>query len=163
VVEQLRGKVPMTGFYTEEVKEGGRRRGFRGVTLDGRTFTLADRELEGPYRVGPYTVSLEGLESIGLDALRPRPDTQLIVLDEVGKMECFSAAFRARVEELLAGDTPLLASVASIGVGFVKRVRNDPRIDLLRVRPASRDGMVGEILRRLGAQTAASPSSSSRP
>jgi len=156
VVERLRGSVAMTGFLTEEVLEGGRRKGFRGWTLDGRTFPLADRDDAGPLRVGPYGVTLEGLETIGLDALRPGPGTRLVVLDEVGKMECFSAAFRERVVELLAGDTALLATVAAHGVGFVKRVRHDPRVTLVRLRREARAGMLGEVLRRLQAAGIAS-------
>jgi len=152
VVERLAaGGVPMRGFFTEEVREAGRRRGFRGVTLDGQTFTLADRSEPGPPTVGPYGVTLAGLETIGLAALTPEADTRLIVLDEVGKMECFSEAFRRRVEELLAGSTPVLATVAVHGVGFVKRVRHDPRVTLIRMRREGRDAVVGDLLRRLAA------------
>jgi nucleoside-triphosphatase len=149
LVERLRTGVPMCGFLTEECRVGGRRQGFRGVTLDGKTFPLADREHDGPIRVGPYGVMLEGLESVGLAALTPKPDTRLVVLDEVGKMECFSAAFRGRVEELLDNDTPLLATVALHGVGFVKRVRQDPRVTLLQMRRRAGAGMLADLLRRL--------------
>lgn len=149
IVERLQATVPMTGFLTEELMEEGRRRGFVGKTLDGETFLLADRATKGAFRVGPYGVVLEGLESVGLAALVPRADTRLVVLDEVGKMECFSAAFRERVEELLAGPLPLVATVASHGVGFVKRVRQDPRVTLLRFERQSRAAIVGEVLRRL--------------
>jgi nucleoside-triphosphatase len=149
VVERLGPSVAMSGFYTEEVRVEGKRRGFRGVTLDGRTFVLADRELETAHHVGPYGVALDELESIGVDALRPGPETRLIVLDEVGKMESFSEVFRRQVEALIAGDTPLLATVASHGVGFVKQVRQDRRITLLRMRRTAREGLVGEIVRRL--------------
>ena len=47
VVERLGGDVEMKGFLTEEVAEGGRRRGFCGRTLDGKTFALADRDHDG--------------------------------------------------------------------------------------------------------------------
>jgi len=149
VVERLRGCVAMRGFLTEEVRRGGRREGFRGLTLDGQPFPLAEKDAASSYRVGPYGVDLTGLESVGLDALVPREDTGLIVLDEVGKMESFSEAFRERVEALLAGDVPLLATVAVHGVGFVKRVRQDPRITLVRMRREGRAGLVGEIVLRL--------------
>jgi nucleoside-triphosphatase len=149
VVERLRGSVPLCGFLTEEVGRGGRRRGFQGRTFDGRTFPLADRDFDSDLRVGPYGVTLDGLETVGLDSLRAGPETRLIVLDEVGKMELLSAAFRRRVEELLAAETALLATVSLHGVGFVKQVRQDPRVTLVRMRRRGRGGMVGEILRRL--------------
>ncbi len=149
VVERLRGRVPMTGFLTEEVREAGRRVGFRGVTLDGKEFLLAHVREEGVARVGPYGVVLEGLDTLGLASLRPGPETRLVVLDEVGKMESFSPAFRETVEALLASPVAILGTVAVHGVGFPKRVRQDPRIERIKMTRASRDGMVGEILRRL--------------
>ena len=152
VVKRLRDAVPMRGFVTEEILENGRRRGFRGRTLDGRSFVLADRQLKSPVTVGPYGIDVEALESVGVPALQPDPGTGLIVLDEVGKMECFSELFRCRVRELLDGDTPLLATVAAHGVGFVKRVRQHPAVELIRMRREARGAMPGEILRRLAAR-----------
>ena len=152
IVERLRapGGPRMSGFLTEEVREGGRRRGFQGITLDGRTFPLALPSGSGPYRVGPYVVTLDGLETVGVPALEDR-QAQLVVLDEVGKMESFSARFRAAVDALLHRDVPVLGTVAVHGVGFPKRVRHDPRITLLRMSRSSRDAVVGEVLRRLAA------------
>lgn len=148
VVEKLQG-VPKTGFLTEDVREAGARTGFRGVTLDGRTFPLARLGTAGDYRVGPYAVDLEGLDTVGVPALRPEPETRLVVVDEVGKMEAFSTAFRSAVQDLLEAPLAVLGTVAVHGVGFVKHVRHDPRVTLVRMTRASREAMVGELLRRL--------------
>ena len=147
VVERLRGRVPMTGFFTEELREGGRRVGFQGVTLDGRTFALAHVRTGGSLRVGPYGVDLEGLESIGLDALTPREPGSVVVLDEIGKMECLSEAFKTRVAQLLEDETPLIATVAAVGVGFVKRVRNTAHAKHFTMTRGESEGMAGEIAR----------------
>ncbi len=146
---QLGPRVAVTGFLTEEVREGERRVGFRGTTLGGRTFALAHVRHGGSTRVGPYGVDVASLEEVGVPALEPGPDTRLVVVDEVGKMESFSAAFREAVERLLEGPVAVLGSVAKHGVGFPKRVRNDPRVTLLELRRASRAGIVGQVLRLL--------------
>jgi nucleoside-triphosphatase len=135
VVDALKDDVAMTGFLTEEVREGGKRKGFRGITLDGRGFVLAHADSESDLRVGSYGVEREGLETVGVPSLTPGSETRLVVVDEVGKMESFSEPFREAVERLLAGDTAVLGTVAARGVGFVKRVRKDPRITLLTVSP----------------------------
>ena len=150
VVERLRGRIPMTGFYTEELRDGGRRVGFQGVTLDGRTFPLAHVRGSGGLRVGPYGVDLSGLESIGLDALTPREPGTLVVLDEIGKMECLSAPFKTHVARLLDSETPLIATVAAVGVGFVKRVRHHARARLFTLTRGDAEGMAGEIARVAG-------------
>ena len=147
VVERLRGRVPMSGFYTEEIREDGRRVGFQGVTLDGKAFPLAHVRFGGTLRVGPYGVDLSGLESLGIDALSPADPRTLVVLDEIGKMECLSEAFKARVAQLLDDDTPLIATVAAVGVGFVKRVRNNPRAKHFTMTRGESDGMAGAIAR----------------
>ena len=151
VVERLQETVPMSGFLTEERLEEGRRVAFWVRTLDGRSFALADRAFADGPRVGPYGVDVRGLETIGLEALSVDARTRLVVLDEIGKMESLSAAFRERVEELLAAPVPLLGTVAQHGVGFVKRVRQDPRVTLVRMRRRGREAMVGDLLRRLAA------------
>ena len=149
IVQRLQGRVTMTGFLTEEIREGKARVGFQGRTLDGRTFRLAHVETSGPIRVGPYGVDVAALEAVGLPALEPAEGVGLVVLDEVGKMESFSEGFRAAVERLLAGPTPVLATVAAHGVGFVKRVRHDRRVTIVKMSRASRDAVVGDLLRRL--------------
>jgi nucleoside-triphosphatase len=141
--------VPIRGFFTEEIRTKRVRDGFRGVTFDGRTFALAHRKTPGPLRVGAYGIDLAGLETIGIDALVPRRDTRIVIVDEIGKMELLSARFRSAVEQLLSSELPVLASIALHGVGVVKRLRHDPRVTLLRVRPDSRIAIVGEIVRRL--------------
>jgi nucleoside-triphosphatase len=147
VVSRLRGRVPMTGFVTEELRESGRRLGFQGVTLDGRRFPLAHVDTKGPLRIGPYGVDLSGLESIGLEALTPREPGTVVVLDEIGKMECLSEAFKTRVARLLDDDTPLIATVAAVGVGFVRRVRNTIRARHFTMTRGETEGMAGEITR----------------
>lgn len=149
LLQRLPDGFPVRGFWTEEIRDGGRRSGFRGCTVDGRSFPLADRGSKSELRVGPYGVELDGLEAIGLPSLIPEPGTRLIVLDEVGKMEVFSTVFRERVEALLAGDVPLVATVAAHGVGFVKRVRRDTRATLLRMRRETAASLASEILRRM--------------
>jgi nucleoside-triphosphatase len=149
VVLRLRGRIPTTGFLTEEIREDGRRVGFRGVTLDGPDFLLAHARNTGSARVGPYGVDLAGLESIGLPSLTPAAPGALVVVDEIGKMECLSEAFKTRVGALLDDDTPLLATVAAVGVGFVKRARNHPRVKLYTVARGESERMAAEITRVL--------------
>ena len=42
------------GFYTEEIRGGGRRQGFRLVTLDGDKATFAHCDIQSPYKVSKY-------------------------------------------------------------------------------------------------------------
>jgi nucleoside-triphosphatase len=50
------------GFYTEEIRSGSTRLGFKLVTLEGREATLAHVEHKSNHRVGKYGVDIEALE-----------------------------------------------------------------------------------------------------
>ena len=83
------------GFYTEEIKSQGVRQGFRLVTLDGQTAVLSHLDFEGPHRVSKYGVDVTSLDKIGVAAIeRATEECDLVVIDEIGKMELLSARFR---------------------------------------------------------------------
>ena len=82
--------------------------------------------------------------------LRLSPDAAVERLGATAELAEEAGDPRLAVEALLGGDVPLLATVAAHGVGFPKKVRNDPRIALVKMGRESRDAVVGEILRRLG-------------
>ncbi len=102
VVQRVAAGFPgrVAGFYTREVREQGVRVGFEIITLDGQAAALSHVDFPGPYRVGKYGVSLENLHRVGLPALETGPGIDLIVVDEVGKMECLSGQFVAALERL---------------------------------------------------------------
>ena len=116
------GKV--AGFYTREVREHGVRVGFEIVTLDGQTALLSHVDFPGPYRVGKYGVNLENLHRVGLPALAIMgPGVDLVVVDEVGKMECLSPRFIEALERLWAQPVPLLITVAKKGAGYLAALK----------------------------------------
>lgn len=90
------------GFYTEEIRAGGVREGFRLVTLEGETAVLAHVDLPGPFRVSKYGVDVAALDRVGAKALREATEEKrLVVVDEIGKMELFSTAFQETVAQAL--------------------------------------------------------------
>jgi nucleoside-triphosphatase len=137
------------GFYTREVKEGGVRVGFEIVTLNGQTALLSHVDFPGPFRVGKYGVSLGGLQRLALPAMAPQPGIELIVVDEVGKMECCSEQFVAALERLWAAPVPLLLTVAARGGGYIQALKAKPDKILLPVTRANRDRLPQDILRLL--------------
>jgi nucleoside-triphosphatase len=145
VVARFRGRA--TGFYTREVREAGLRVGFEIVTLDGRTAWLSHVDFPGPYRVGKYGVNLENLHRVALPALEYVPGIDLMVVDEVGKMECLSRQFVEAMERLWAAPVPLLITVAEKGGGYIQQVREKEGAALLTVTAANRDELPDRILK----------------
>ncbi len=134
------------GFYTEEMRADGERRGFRLVTFDGRDGVMAHVDVRGPARVGKYGVDVGIVDELAGSALVVRPDVSVYLVDEVGKMECFSPAFVMAMRELLDSTKPVIATVARRGGGFIAEVKAREDTELLEVMRANRDELPDRVL-----------------
>jgi nucleoside-triphosphatase len=141
-------KVKAAGFTTEELRERGRRVGFAVESLGGERATLAHVDRRGPPRVGRYGVDLEAFEGIALPALRA-PRGGVVLIDELGKMELASEAFRAAVEELLEQPLGFAATVHTARHPFTDRLKRRRDVEVIRLRAANRDSLPAELADRL--------------
>jgi nucleoside-triphosphatase len=148
VVQKVAALWPGTaaGFYTREVRRSGVRLGFEIVTLAGESALLSHVDFPGPYRVGKYGVNLENFHRVALSALTVRPGVDLMVVDEVGKMECLSERFVAAMERLWGAPVPLLITVAEKGGGYMTALKAKPDKFLVTVTPTTRDELPARIL-----------------
>jgi nucleoside-triphosphatase len=145
VVEALSG-LRLAGFYTQEVREHGQRVGFEIVGLGGPRCLLAHVDWPSRLRVGRYGVEPGRLEPI-LEAELDQSlgEVDVYVIDEIGKMECLSAAFVEAVRRVLDGPAHLLATIALKGCGFIGEVKARPDVHLIEVDPANRDGLPDQL------------------
>ena len=150
VVEQLQD-LRLAGFYTLEVRGiDGRRVGFEAIGLNGERSKLAGVRSKSKMRVGKYGVDLSGFEQL-LDAElnRKTDDVDMFIIGQIGKMECFSRRFVERVNGVLDGDVPLLATIPVRGGGFIEEVKNRDDTELVTVHVDNRDGLVNELADRI--------------
>jgi nucleoside-triphosphatase len=133
------------GFYTEEIREAGVRRGFRAVTFDGSTRDLARVDLAGPARVGRYGVDMTVMDALA-GTLRPDRRVDVWLVDEIGKMECLSSRFVVAMRDLLDGETPIVATIARAGGGFIAEVKRRPDAELRTLTRATRDAAPAAIV-----------------
>jgi nucleoside-triphosphatase len=153
VVERVVASLPAgsaSGFFTRELRERGVRHGFAIETLDGETAVLASTRFRGGPRVGRYRVDVAALDRIGVPTIARRAGIHLVVVDEIGKMECLSARFREAVRQALDASTSVLATVAESGGGFIAEVRRRPDVTLLVLSPAERDTLPARLVGMLG-------------
>lgn len=135
------------GFYTTEIREGGRRQGFSIVTLDGKQGILSHVDVKDAPRVSRYGVNLGDLEEIGVAALRSAvAEARWVVVDEIGKMELLSEPFRAAILEAIESDSVVVGTVMSSRNQWVDRVKNLPQVTVLEVTTANRDQMAQRVL-----------------
>jgi nucleoside-triphosphatase len=145
IIEQMRS-VSMAGFYTAEIRSEGTRLGFELLGLNGKHQTLAHVDINSAHRVGKYGVDVDGFEEF-LDTLNLlNPDVELIVIDEIGKMELFSSRFRSLVLDVLNADKQLLTCIAIKGGGLIQEIKQRPDVVLFEVTPGNRDRLPEEVL-----------------
>jgi len=149
VVDMLGGEAG--GFYTEEIRQGGRRLGFKIITLEGEEGVLALVDIKGGPRVSKYGVNLKDLEEIGVTALRRAiEERRYVVIDEIGKMELYSQEFRGAVGEALNSEKIVLGTVLAGPHPWVDTLKAKPQVTVLTVTEGNREGMARRILDMLG-------------
>ncbi len=140
------------GFYTEEIRDHGRRTGFKIVTLDGDEVVFAHVDLETPERLGKYRLDLSALERLGVKAIREAVQThRLVVIDEIGPMEIRSPIFREAVNEALDSQVPVLATIFARSLPFTEAIKSRPDVTLIEVRPDNRERLVSKLSGRIQA------------
>ncbi len=158
LVEVLSPHLNLAGFFTEELKERGIRKGFVlkvfAPWIEGvKEFTLALKDsTKAKPRVGKYRVFLENFEKALCVLQEKRGNIDLWIIDEIGKMEALSQNFCHFVEELLRQKKPLFATLGVSKQGFLGKVWKFREALFCEVNEANRDflkkRLVLEFLRK---------------
>ena len=140
----------VTGFYTQEIREHNVRKGFSWKRLDGAAGTLAHVAIKSHFKVGSYAVDVADFENNVVPVLdADQSNVDLVILDEIGRMECFSKKFVAAVRRLFESEKSVLATVAQKGSGLIAEIKNHPGAKLITLTRDNRDEKVAELIRRL--------------
>ena len=140
---------PATGFFTQELREKGRRVGFSITTLQGKTGVLAHQHIKSRFRVGKYGVNLEDLDQIAVPSMLPSTLDQIVVVDEIGKMECFSRVFKETLIKVLSSDNLVIGSIAMKGDSFIQSIKKRDDISLVSISENTRDLALKLFLKKI--------------
>lgn len=136
------------GFFTEEIREGRTRVGFRVESFDGAEGILSHVSIQSRFKVGKYGVDVEAFEKIGVASIEQAlKNNKLIVIDEIGKMELFSERFKEVVKKALDSPQNVLATVPFYSIPFVDSLKMRRDVRLFEVTFKNRDSLEAEILR----------------
>jgi len=146
LAEDLRDLRPV-GFYTAEIREEGMRKGFELISLSGQEGILAHIDIRSPYRVSRYRVDIRSFEDF-LDSITfLDPATNLIIIDEIGKMECFSDKFRKLIKKILDSDKLLVATISQKGAGLIEEIKKRPDVRLFEMIQSNRGSILIELFK----------------
>ena len=159
IIEKIVQRInrPNTGFFTREIRDKRRRVGFSITTLDGRRGILAHIDIRSPYNVGKYGINLQDIDKIAVPAMIPASENLVILVDEIGKMECFSKIFRRTLTKALDSVNPVIGSIALKGDAFISAIKKRPDTRLIPVSESNRDILAEEIVTLLANLTGSHP------
>jgi nucleoside-triphosphatase len=137
------------GFWTQEIRERGKRVGFEINTLDGRKGMLAHVRSTSQRRVGRYGVETEAINNLAVHSLQiARQLERIIIIDEIAKMELCSPAFAPEVSRCL--DTArVIGTIQSRHGEFLDSVRNREDVQVLILTEANRVEAPDRVLNML--------------
>jgi nucleoside-triphosphatase THEP1 len=150
VIKKLIEKLdyPARGFFTEEERSDGRRTGFLMKTLDGGSGYLAHQDISSEYRIRRYGISMNNIEKTAVPSIIPGGE-EVIILDEIGKMECYSDLFKEAAVKALDSDNIVIGTITLGGDEFIKNLKRREDIDIITVTEENRNGLPDLILEKV--------------
>ena len=123
-------KKKRVGFYVEDWQ-----------TKEKEVFARID--IDSKDKVGKYGVDIDALEKVGIPAIEKAitdEDINIIIIDEIGKMEMLSERFCEIVIEALDSDKPIMVTLHKKSrTPLLQDVRRRDDIRILEVTPVNRN------------------------
>ncbi|MCK5391655.1 MAG: NTPase [Deltaproteobacteria bacterium] len=145
ICQELKDSGPI-GFYTEEIRNEGQRKGFQLIGLNGHRTIFAHVLIESNYHVGKYRVDInafdEFLESIDFKHKK----SSLIIIDEIGKMECLSSKFIKMIWDILDSSNRVIATISHTDGGIKGKIKQREDVELFKMNLDNRDSLLTDIL-----------------
>ena len=144
--------VKVGGMVTEPIVEKQRRVGFQITNwLTKEHAVFAHETLKSRIRSGRYGVNLEALEDVGARALQEAKEgADVIVIDEVGKMEVESDVFTKAVTDALDANKSIVMTLHKKSRNpLLQDIRRRDELRLLEVTPVNKNLLAFKIVRLL--------------
>ena len=138
------------GMVTEPIVEGGKRTGFSIIDWQSKEKgVFAHVDISSKFTVGKFGVDLSVLETVGVKALfKAVEDSDVIVIDEVGRMEVESQAFIDTVKLALEVEKPLILTLHKKSRNpLLQDIRRRDDVRILEVTPINRNLLPYKIMK----------------
>ena len=144
--------IKVGGMVTEPIEEKGRRSGFQitnWLTKEHEVF--AHVGLKSRIRSGRFGINVHALEDLGTRALSDaRQGADVIVIDEVGKMDVESETFAQSVVDTLDANKSIIMTLHKKSRNpLLQDIRRRDELRLLEVTPVNKNLLAFKVVRLL--------------
>lgn len=161
VVEMLEVEgIKVGGMITDALKEKGKKVGFMVQDLlTKEEGVLAHIDSDSEVRFLEYGVNMDMLDNIGVKAIESSIDlADVIVIDEVGKLEVESQNFVEVVKDALEADKPLLLTLHKKSRNpLLQDIRRRDDVRILEVTPINKNILPYKIIPLIKEEITARP------
>ena len=153
VIEMLEQEEKIIGgMLTEPIYEDNDRQGFKVIDwMSKDEGILAHVDVDSKIVVGKYGVDIDVLDQIGVKAIvRATEEAELIIIDEVGKMEVESIRFIEAVRNAMETVKPLILTLHKKSRNpLLQDIRRRDDVRILEVTPINRNLLPYKIIKLL--------------
>jgi nucleoside-triphosphatase len=148
VIKKVQAKLDRkaTGFHTEEIKKHNKRVGFLMKTLDNKEGLLGHEDIKSRFHIRRYGISIENVETLAIPSIIPKSEDEIIIIDEIGKMECFSEKFCDAATKALNAPNVVLGTIAVGGTDFIRKVKERKDIKIYEVTAQNRNELPKQLI-----------------
>ena len=143
------------GMIDEPIYDGRHRVGFQCQDLiSGENVVFAHTDIESKVMVGKIGVDIEKLDSVAIPAIKTACEQcDIIVIDEVGKMEVESENFVQAVRDALDVDKPMILTLHKKSRNpLLQDIRRRDDVRILEVTPTNRNLLPYKIVRLMNGE-----------
>jgi len=140
------------GIQTPEIREKNRRIGFWVLDINkGKKEILAHIDIRSNFKVSKYGVDINSFDELAVTAIDYAiKNCDIVVIDEIGKMELFSEKFQEVVIRGLNSSKPVLGTMGMINHPFVRLLKSRSDVKVLTPNRANMEYVYQEIWKLLG-------------
>lgn len=152
-------EIPFRGIIAKELRdEHGVREGFEAKNFRGEACVFAHvSAIQSDAVIGnKYRVDLDAINSFVVPEIQPsaRTPSELVVIDEIGRMQSLSPVFLKTVSALLDSDTSFLGTIVFDPEPWSLPFKHHPEVLLIEVTQKNRRRLVQIVLAILNAEPA---------
>ena len=151
VIEMLEAEeMTVGGMITQPIIEEKKRTGFHVIDWQTKEkAVLAHVDIQSKFMVGKFGVDLNALEKVGVESLNKAvQESDVIVIDEVGRMEVESPSFVKAVKDALEVDKPIILTLHKKSRNpLLQDIRRRDDVRILEVTPINRNLLPYKIMK----------------
>ncbi|MFC1562896.1 NTPase [candidate division KSB1 bacterium] len=148
VIEKYKNSIG--GFFSEEIREKGIRSGFRIKNINGEEGLLSHVGINSRFRIGKYSVNVDDIDRIGvnsIDCALNNDNVNIIIIDEIAKMELFSKNFKNAVLRALDSKKIVIAVIQDKDIKFLNRIKERNDVKLICIDYSNRNKVAEDIFK----------------